>query len=127
MATLSDFRDERLRKLEELKKLGINPYPASSHREVALADITSDFDNYSGKTKTVAGRIRGIRKFGKIAFIVIKDQSGELQIFLKADNFNEQISEKAKADGAFGFDQLPLLDSGDFIEVSGQVIKTQTD
>ena len=122
MATLKELRDERLRKLQELKQLGINPYPAETSRNQDLQPIADDFEAYQGQTVTVAGRIIGLRKFGKIAFIVLKDQSGQLQLFCteaKMDSLNA-------AAGQLGIEQLPLLDSGDFVEATGPVIKTQT-
>ncbi len=122
MATLKDFRDERLRKLQDLRDLGLNPYPATSHRTHMSSDIISNFDNIEGQTVTVAGRIMGIRKFGKLAFIVLKDFSGQIQLFLQSDNL-----EKLNVDNnQLGIDQLPLLDSGDFIEATGKVIKSKT-
>jgi lysyl-tRNA synthetase class 2 len=122
MATLKELRDERLRKLEELKKLGLNPYPAHAARSHVLADISSKFEELQGQEVTVVGRVTNIRKFGKIAFIVVRDQSGALQLFLRADG----VAPLDAANSQLGFDQLPLLDSGDFIEATGQVIKTQT-
>ena len=44
MATLQDFRDERIRKLNELREAGIDPYPAHSNRDTKIADILADFD-----------------------------------------------------------------------------------
>jgi lysyl-tRNA synthetase class 2 len=122
MATLKELRDERLRKLEELKQLGINPYPAKAERTHELANITASYDELEGQTVTVTGRIQNIRKFGKIAFVVIKDQSGTLQLFLSAD----AVAPLDAAQSQVGFDQLPLLDSGDFIQASGVVAKTKT-
>ncbi|HSW66632.1 MAG TPA: lysine--tRNA ligase [Bacillota bacterium] len=122
MATLKDFRDERLRKLEELKKLGVNPYPANTERTHKLAQIIEQFDQLQGQEVSVVGRIVNIRKFGKIAFVVIRDASGTLQLFLR-----EGVVETLKAeDSQLGIEQLPLLDSGDFVEAHGPVIKTQT-
>jgi lysyl-tRNA synthetase class 2 len=124
MATLKDFRDERLRKLEELRKLGINPYPADSNRTHNLGQILNDFDQLEGATVGVVGRIVSIRKFGKIAFVVIKDASGELQLFVKADN---QSGNPKRADSELAVpEELPLLDSGDFVEARGEVVRTQT-
>jgi lysyl-tRNA synthetase class 2 len=124
MATLRELRDERLRKVEELKKLGIDPYPATSHRTNALNEITNNFDQLNEQQVSVVGRILNIRKFGKIAFIVIKDQTGSLQLFLsEADVAQINLSEDKSR---LGFSELNLLDSGDFIEASGAVIKTQT-
>lgn len=122
MATLKELRDERLRKLEELRNLGINPYPAQTNRTHMAGEVSGDFAAYDGETVTVAGRITGIRKFGKIAFVVLRDSSDEIQLFLKSD----MLAELDAASGTIGLGQLNLLDSGDFIEASGPVIKTQT-
>jgi lysyl-tRNA synthetase, class II len=122
MATLKDYRDERLRKLKELKSLGVSPYPARAERTHVLGDIAADFDALQGQTVTVVGRIQNIRKFGKIAFIVIRDISAELQLFLRADS----MAPFDAAKGWLGIDQLPLLDSGDFVQATGVVERTQT-
>src|SRR5262245_19744363 len=103
MATLKDFRDERLRKLEELKKLGVNPYPANSERTHHLSELTDNFDKLEGKEVSVVGRISNIRKFGKIAFVVIRDQSGAVQLFLR-----DGVVEGLKAEESqLGLAQLP--------------------
>ncbi len=122
MATLKELRDERLRKLDELKKLGVNPYPAESTRSHNLAEIVTDFDQLENKEASVVGRIVNIRKFGKLAFIVIKDQTGELQLFLTG----AAVAPLDAARGVLGMEQLSLLDSGDFIQARGPVIKTKT-
>ncbi|HVI69823.1 MAG TPA: lysine--tRNA ligase [Magnetospirillaceae bacterium] len=122
MATLKELRDERLRKLDELKKLGVNAYPAKAERTHTLHAITQQFSELEGKPVTVVGRITNIRKFGKIAFVVLRDASGSLQLFLGADN----VAPLDAGASQLGFDQLPLLDSGDFIEAHGSVVKTQT-
>jgi lysyl-tRNA synthetase class 2 len=122
MATLKELRDERLRKLEELKQLGVNPYPAYSHRTDMAGTVAGDFAAYDGKEVTVAGRVVSIRKFGKIAFVVVKDTSGELQLFLR----DGKVHELDPGQSQLGLAQLNLLDSGDFIEATGNVIKTQT-
>lgn len=122
MATLKDFRDERLRKLDELRQLGVNPYPAKSHRTHKVGEITDKFDELENQPVTVAGRIKSIRKFGKIAFVVIRDGSGEVQLFWRTDaekQADRDISELLISD-------IALLDSGDFVECTGPVIKTQT-
>ena len=122
MATLQDFRDERLKKLEKLRELGINPYPAKAERTIATAQVTTDFDTLSGTEQAVVGRIASIRKFGKIAFIVVRDQSGELQLFLRSGEVEPTTAELS----LIGIEDLNLLDTGDFVEATGQVIKTQT-
>lgn len=122
MANLKELRDERLRKLAQLKELGINPYPATSKRTHMMGDIVSDFEKLENQQAIVAGRIVGIRKFGKLAFIVLKDQSGQLQLFLKDGN----VSTTDAQSGVIGLEDLGLLDSGDFIEGTGPIIKSKT-
>lgn len=122
MATLKELRDERLRKLAELRELGINPYPADVKRSDELQEVKDDFEKLQGTEVSVVGRIINIRKFGNIAFIVIKDGTGTLQLFLSKNDVEEMAASRSQV----GFAQLPLLDSGDFVEATGDVIKTQT-
>ncbi len=123
MATLKELRDERLRKLDDLKQLGINPYPARAARTHTAAEVHAGFAELEGRTVTVAGRIVSIRKFGRIAFIVIKDASGEeLQLFWR----HQEGNEADRANSELLLADITLLDAGDFIEASGTVIKTQT-
>ncbi|OGL21568.1 lysine--tRNA ligase [Candidatus Saccharibacteria bacterium RIFCSPHIGHO2_01_FULL_45_15] len=122
MATLQDYRDERLRKLAELKELGINPYPAKSYRTHMAGEITSNFDEREGDMAVVAGRVIGIRKFGKLAFIVVKDNTGSIQLFLHAPD----VAELQPEQGIVGMKQLPLLDTGDFVEATGEIVRTKT-
>lgn len=122
MANLKELRDERLRKLEELKKVGVNPYPAKSNRTHMMGEIVADFAKLEGQAATVAGRIVGIRKFGKLAFIVLKDASGQLQLFLRAGD----VASTKPEDSQIGLEDLNLLDTGDFLEATGEVIKSKT-
>lgn len=122
MATLKELRDERLRKLHELKQAGINPYPARSERTHTAAQVVDQFSELEGQNVTLAGRIVNTRKFGKIAFFVLKDATGQIQLFLRHDNFEPASA----ANSEISFDHINLLDPGDFIEASGPVIKTQT-
>ncbi len=118
MVQLSDYRDERLRKLSEIKERGIDPYPAKSNRDTKIGHILENFDELNGQTVTIAGRIMAIRSFGKLAFVKIRDYTGEIQIFMKKD---EETPE-----GTFGVKDIKLLDNGDFIEAEGLVGKSQT-
>ena len=123
MATLKELRDERLRKLEELKQLGINPYPSrvkqSTHTAAAAKNGFADFE---GQTITIIGRIKNIRKFGKLAFIVVNDGVDSIQLFIKDDIILPLDAEK----GFLSIKQISLLDAGDFVETTGTLIKTQT-
>jgi lysyl-tRNA synthetase class 2 len=122
MATLQELRSERLRKLQELQTLGVNPYPARSERTHTLGQVTNGFEQLQGQQVSVVGRVTNIRKFGKIAFVVLRDATGSLQLFLGAD----AVASLDAPQSQLGFDQLPLLDGGDFIEAHGEVIKTKT-
>ncbi len=124
MATLQDFRDERLRKLAELRELGVNAYPAKANRSHTTLQITDEFEALEGSLVTIAGRIVSIRKFGKLAFIVVRDMSGQVQLFIRSgdtatevDRGNSELLMPA---------EIALLDTGDFVECSGKVVKTQT-
>lgn len=122
MATLQDYRNERLRKLEELQKLGIDPYPARSERTHTCNQIVNDFENLEGKEVSVVGRVMNLRKFGKLAFIVLRDSSGQVQLFL----YGPDVTELDAKRGTLGMKQLSLLDSGDYLQATGIVIKTKT-
>ena len=119
---MKELRDERLRKLEEIKNLGLDPYPAKTERTVMAAEIINHFDEMEGKTVSVAGRIAGIRKFGKLAFIVLRDFSGKIQLFITA----KDLAETSAKDNFIGIKDLNLLDAGDFIQANGEVIKSKT-
>lgn len=122
MSSLKELRDERLRKLEELKKLDINPYPATASRTHTAKEVLDKFEELQGQTVTLDGRLINTRKFGKIAFFVLKDASATIQLFLKHDI----MASLEAAASQLGFEQINLLDPGDFIEATGPVIKTQT-
>ena len=53
MATLEDYRSERLRKLQEIKDLGIDPYPAKSYRSEKISNIINHFEDFEGKTEKI--------------------------------------------------------------------------
>lgn len=122
MATLKELRDERLRKLDELKKLGVNAYPAEAHRTHNIDDVVAKFDELEGQTVTVLGRVVATRKFGKLAFFVLRDMSGTIQLFMKSDTVEPLDAAISK----IGMSELNLLDPGDFVEATGLVIRTKT-
>lgn len=118
MTTLADYRDERLRKLEKIRARSIDPYPAKSYRNTKISTILNHFDEKDGQEVIVAGRIVAIRSFGKLAFVKIRDYTGEVQIFMEKSD--------QTTDGYFGVKGLKLLDTGDFIEAAGKVGKSST-
>lgn len=125
MATLKDFRNERLRKLNELKALGVNSYPTKAGRTHLITELINNFSNLENKEVTVVGRIKSIRKFGKLAFVVIKDSGSEsIQLFMRT-NDGQDLADRSNSELIMP-KEISLLDSGDFIEATGPLIKTQT-
>ena len=106
---LQDLQKERIKKLKNIQRLGINPYPAKSGRKQML-EIARKM---MGKRVVVAGRIRSLRPHGKITFADLEDATGKIQLFFRQDSLK---GEK--------YDVLPNLDIGDFLGVFGEVIKT---
>jgi lysyl-tRNA synthetase class 2 len=109
---------ERLKKLNQLKEEGINPYPYNFHQTAHSKALQEKYSHLNAEEHTqdhvgVAGRIVAIRKLGRMAFAQIKDNDGKIQIL-----FNEQDSKN--------FDKLKLLDMGDYIGVNGIIFKTKT-
>lgn len=122
MATLKELRNVRIEKLKTLRSMGIDPYPAVSYKDTICADIENKFDALNGKTVNVSGRVMSLRGHGKLLFADIKDYSGKIQLYIKEQNIkapNYKYSELA-------FDDLHLLDVGDFIDAEGVVTKTQS-
>ncbi|MBI2613990.1 MAG: lysine--tRNA ligase [Candidatus Levybacteria bacterium] len=103
-----DFRKVRLEKLEKIKTLGWNPYPASFDKKNTIADALKKL----GKTVKTAGKIFSYREHGNIAFADLKDESGKIQIFFQKKLLGDE------------YKNLKLLDIGDYIGVEGEVIKT---
>ena len=121
MTTLADLRNVRLEKLDHLRSLGINPYPAKSEKTISNSEIHNNFEKLEGKNVVAAGRITSMREHGKLAFIDLKDASGKIQLYIKEQNLTEVDKKK----GELNFSQLNLLDLGDFAEGEGTVTKTQ--
>lgn len=106
---LQDLQKDRLKKLKNIQRLGINPYPAKSQRKHTV-EIARKM---MGKKVSVAGRIRSLRNMGKITFADIEDATGKIQLLFRQDSL---LGEK--------YDFLSNLDLGDFIETAGEVIRT---
>lgn len=119
---LEEILKEREKKIDNLKLIGIELYPAKSQKDLANREVVDNFEKYNGKIMTLAGRIMAWREHGKLIFGQIQDQSGRIQLFIRADTL--EITNREKQ--FIGFDDLELLDIGDVIEASGEVVKTRT-
>ncbi len=109
--------DQRLKKLDAIRKLGVEPYPYRFERTHDSIDVVNEFEalNVSQAEVAVAGRLMITRGHGKAAFADIRDGKGRLQIYVKLDVVGETA-----------FDLWKLLDIGDFVGVQGPVFRTRT-
>jgi len=114
-------REVRLEKLEQLKKLGINPYPAKSFKQYSNGEVKNKFEEFEGKEVILAGRIVAWREHGKLLFGNIQDQSETIQLMVRESDLQEDLTK-----GYLGWDKLTLLDLADFVEVYGTIGKTKT-
>ena len=117
-----EVRQARIQKLHQLQQLGLNPYPSQAKKDLANQTIIDQFDQYRGKTLTLAGRIISLRKHGALSFLNLQDQSGTIQVVLRRDTLQPTSVDHQ----TLGYSELKLLDVGDFIQVTGVVDKTKT-
>ncbi len=121
---LSEQELVRRNSLNELLKLGINPYPANLFEVNSNAkDISENYerDKLSYKNISIAGRIMTRRIMGNAAFAEIQDATGRIQIYVRRDDICEG-EDKTMYNTVF----KKLLDIGDIIGVAGYVFTTQT-
>jgi len=113
---------QRVYKLEALKREGIDPFPNHFRPTHTSKDLHDAYDSLSDedlkssdKTFSLAGRIMAIRDFGKTCFIHIQDRMGRIQAYLQREVLGDQ---------AFQF--FKTFDIGDFIGLEGRVFRTKT-
>ncbi len=121
MEETNELIEQRIRKLDELKQLGIEPYGAPFDAADHAADLAVKYGNSSKETLesdpascSLAGRIVAFRDFGKAAFAHIQDCTGKIQIYLKRD----VLGEKHKL--------LKKIDIGDIVGIRGKLFRTKT-
>jgi lysyl-tRNA synthetase class 2 len=120
---LSEQEQIRRNALEELRKLGINPYPAAEFKTTAFAqDIRNNYspEKNNFQDVTLAGRIMTRRIMGNASFAELMDSSGRVQIYFRRDDICPG-EDKTMYNTVFKH----LLDIGDIIGVKGFVFKTQ--
>ncbi len=123
---LSEPERIRRQKLKDIQQMGINPYPAESF-EITInskdikSNYTSGAEHDKWKNISFAGRIMSIRDMGKAAFVVLQDDSGRIQIYVRRDDICPG-EDKSLYDVVF----KKLLDIGDIIGVKGFVFITKT-
>jgi lysyl-tRNA synthetase class 2 len=119
---LSEQEIIRRNSLEELKKLGIEPYPAAGYKVNAYStEIKEEFkDEDEPRQVSVAGRIMSRRIMGKASFMELMDSKGRIQLYVTRDDICPD-EDKTLYNVVF----KKLLDIGDFIGVEGFVFRTK--
>jgi lysyl-tRNA synthetase, class II len=117
-----DQFEQRLKKLEQLREAGLNPYPHEFHWTATAAELA---EKYKGATAAeleaqrvdvrVAGRIVSYRLMGKAGFAHMQGSGGRIQIYIRKDVLGDK-----------GFEVFQLLDLGDSVGVHGHLFRTKT-
>ena len=120
---LSEQEIVRRQSLQELRNLGIDPYPAAEFPTNAYSeDIKNEFKDEDEKREVViAGRMMGRRVMGKASFVELQDSKGRIQVYITRDDI---CPEEDKTLYTTVFKRL--MDIGDFIGIKGYVFRTQT-
>jgi len=137
---MGDQERQRLEKLTELRRMGLDPYPPRSHRTHTATGAAAVFEEWEaagsdeGRTTkdegaasetrseppqvTVVGRLRLRRPGGKVTFAHLEDESGRLQLFFRINDLQEPPWDYEAVNR--------LLDLGDFIQAEGFMFRTRT-
>ncbi len=115
--SLSEILQVRRDKLAALQEAGRDPFQITKfNRSAWSAEIKGDYDAFENKNVSVAGRIMSKRGMGKAIFCHIKDDRGQIQLYIKKDSVSEEE-----------FADFRKYDIGDIIGVTGYVFKTKTE
>ena len=128
---LSEQEIVRRNSLDELRRIGIEPYPAAEYVVTGYSDeIKANFVDIAegedpavvGRQVSVAGRIMSRRIMGKAAFMELQDSKGRVQVYVSRDALCPDPENTVMYNTVF----KKLLDIGDFVGVKGYVFRTQT-
>ncbi len=117
MALGENLIERGKKRIQELKDRGINPFPYKFDKTHSSVQIRKEYKNietevFSKESVKFAGRVLTRRALGKIAFLTLRDEFGDLQVVFKKDTTSN-------------YELLNLIDLGDFIGVEGKVSKTK--
>ena len=119
---LSEQEIGRRQSLQELRAMGIDPYPAAEFPTNAFStDIKENFKDDEEREVVIAGRMMSRRVMGKASFAELQDSKGRIQVYITRDDICPDEN-KDLYNNVF----KRLLDIGDFIGVKGKVFRTQT-
>ncbi len=122
MAKYSNLEKVRLEKLNQLKELGIDPYPRRINRTHTVLEASDEFlkreknQEEESIQATLVGRIRSLRPMGKIIFAHIEDGSGRIQLFFRANDIGEEQVNFFK----------DHFDLGDYVQAEGKMFRTKS-
>lgn len=109
-------KEIRLEKYRQLLDLGINIYPARSHRTHTAKEALENFEQLQEKDITLVGRIVLMRIMGGASFAQIEDGTGRIQVYIRKDDVGEESYQLLKK----------FFDLGDFIQATGRLFLTKT-
>jgi len=110
---LNELMQQRKAKLESLKTKGIILYPSKVPPHIEISQALSEFQE--GKKVSLCGRIMAKRSHGKVVFLDLRDSTGRIQLYLKAEFVGQE-----------NFSLLENLDVADIINAKGELFKTHT-
>jgi lysyl-tRNA synthetase, class II len=112
----SDEHEIRIGRLNKIKELGIDPYPAKAKRDFEISSVLSDFEKLekSNKKFFIVGRLRSIRSHGNLTFAQIQDGTSTIQIALSKKEIGDEKYKQF----------INLIDIGDFLEINGNCFLT---
>jgi lysyl-tRNA synthetase class 2 len=121
MEEVNELIEQRKKKLQELRELGVEPYGGLFYAEDHAGHLLKKHESVSKETLeaepvfcSLAGRLIAMRNFGKAAFAHIQDETGKIQVYFKRDLIGDKFSFMKK------------LDIGDIIGVKGKLFRTKT-
>ena len=113
-STENQIIKEKMKKVQELKEIGVEPY-GRKYEKIDSMEVINSFDETSERVFKTAGRIVAFRRMGKNGFGQLQDPTGKVQYYVKKDEVGEEQYEIYKK-----------LGLGDFIGIEGTLFRTQT-
>ena len=109
----------RRESLQRLRSDGIEPFALGFDKDADAAEVVAEFGDIepgaeTGARRSLAGRVVLLRRHGRVAFVVIRDRSGDLQLFLSEDTLPAE-----------GWALLDEVNLGDIVGAAGQVVRTR--
>ncbi len=121
MDEVNELIEQRKKKLDELKSMGLDPYAESFDKRNNISGLTDKFNKTTSEelkqitsVYSISGRIIALRNFGKAVFAHIQDSTDKIQLYFRKDILNEK------------FKLVKKLDIGDIIGLSGKIFRTKT-